>query len=93
MEVSSRWMICLLVLWRDSGNSFATFMDFKQKLFGLLTVSLLVGWGFLYILHKLPFDQSRHTLMFAPVLPITVLEYAPLVLRVPAFVMIAAPLQ
>ena len=57
----------------------------------LLTVSLLGGWGFLYILHKLPFDQSRHTLMLLP--PFCLLLFwsmRPLVLRVPAFVMIAA---
>ena len=88
----SRWMTSLLVL----GGGIAAILSLRswisnRNYSALLTVSLLGGWGFLYILHKLPFDQSRHTLMLLP--PFCLLLFwsiRPLVLRVPAFVMIAA---
>ena len=84
--VPARWMTILLGLFVLLSSLFLVRSWIRAKNYSaLLSAVLLGGWVFLFIANKLPFDQSRHTLMLLP--PFCLLLFwsvHPLVLRVAA---------
>lgn len=88
----SQWMTSLLVFITGAAAvlSFRSWISNKNHS-ALLSVIMLGGWMFLYILEKIPFDQSRHTLMLLPIFCLMIFwSLRPLVLHVPAIIIIMA---